>query len=84
MESHQSAAIDRAHGHKPDEGDPFTEPSRIQALCRDVQAVLTEADAIALLPGWEKSSGANLELAAARACSKPVFLYPEMNLYEVT
>lgn len=39
---------------------------------RDLAAVC-DADAIALLPGWRKSKGANLELAVARALGKKVY-----------
>ena len=39
---------------------------------RDMAAVC-DADAIALLPGWRKSKGANLELAVARALGKKVY-----------
>ena len=37
------------------------------ALGADTAWISAEADGIALLPGWEKSSGANAELALARA-----------------
>lgn len=37
------------------------------ALADDTQYIAKHADAIALLPGWEKSSGANAELALAKA-----------------
>ncbi len=40
---------------------------RRRALCDDLTFICTEADAIALLPGWEKSSGATAERAAAIA-----------------
>jgi len=37
-----------------------------QALAADTQFIALSADAIALLPGWEKSSGALAELALAK------------------
>jgi hypothetical protein len=37
------------------------------ALCDDLTFICTEADAIAMLPGWEDSKGANAELATAKA-----------------
>jgi len=41
--------------------------NRADALKRDLCAILDRATAIALLPGWECSSGAIAELAAAKA-----------------
>lgn len=38
-----------------------------EALGADMVFITQTATAIALLPGWEKSSGANAELATARA-----------------
>jgi hypothetical protein len=38
-----------------------------EALAADTQFIALAADAIALLPGWEKSSGALAELALAKA-----------------
>ena len=36
-----------------------------------------ECDAIAMLPGWELSTGASIELAVAQATGKMVFLFRE-------
>lgn len=38
-----------------------------EALAADTHFICTRAHAIALLPGWEKSSGAQAELALAKA-----------------
>jgi hypothetical protein len=37
------------------------------ALAEDLEFICRHADAVALLPGWEKSKGANAERAAAVA-----------------
>ena len=50
--------------------DAFTEADRRAALARDVAAV-TRADGVAVLPGWEQSSGARAELALAVAIPIP-------------
>lgn len=48
---------------------------RRRALAEDTQWIALHADAIALLPGWEKSSGARAELALAQALGlKEIYL----------
>lgn len=49
------------------------------ALDRDVEAI-KNADAIVMLPGWEKSTGANAEMWVARWRKLPVYLYPSMRI----
>lgn len=51
-------------------GDPIL----AEMLKRDLEAVC-DAEAIALLPGWERSKGANIELTVARQLGKGVYLY---------
>lgn len=69
------ADIDRAH-------DPATESmsdaqvstvamQRMYAA-RDIAAIFYVVDAVAALPGWEKSVGASAEVALARWIKKPV------------
>jgi hypothetical protein len=59
-------------------GDPNGETSKIPGLSRreclaaDLQWIAMEADTIALLPGWEKSSGARAEKALADALNLQV------------
>lgn len=43
-----------------------------KALRDDLTYIAMEADAVCVLPGWENSSGANAEVALARALGKPV------------
>lgn len=50
--------------HKELEGTGF---SLRQALGEDLAWICAEADAVALLPGWEESKGANAEKATAEA-----------------
>jgi hypothetical protein len=66
---HDAAARLRAHGYEvvsPAEVNP--EPDLEWAVClrRDIPHLCT-CDVIALLPGWEKSRGAKLELHIADA-----------------
>jgi hypothetical protein len=53
--------------------DPATDQPRGMPhyMARDLPAVCM-ADAVAVLPGWEKSRGATLEVHVARALDKPV------------
>lgn len=50
-----------------DWGDPIL----CELLAEDAR-VLYEADALAVLPGWEYSKGSRLEIAMAKAAGKPV------------
>lgn len=49
---------------------------RRAALKADLTWICENADAIALLPGWEKSSGACAELALAKALSLEIIHLP--------
>ena len=56
--------MDRAVGFKPESGE-VSKDFLAEAMERDVRAIVERADAIALLPGWEASRGAHLELHLA-------------------
>jgi hypothetical protein len=47
------------------------------AMRRDAAAMAGQCEAIVLLPGWEKSQGANTELGFARTFGFRVYLYKE-------
>lgn len=73
------ARMDEELGLDPHKG--VMEPEFLKdAAKRDLDAVMA-CDGIALLPEWEKSSGANAELAVAQWLGKKVYLYPEMTEY---
>lgn len=57
-----------------DENKPETVDAAFirKAIARDLDAIAGSADAIAVLPGWEKSKGANLEVGLARFLGLPV------------
>lgn len=49
-----------------------------EALKDDLEFVCLHADAVVVLPGWEKSLGAQAEVATARALSLRVLPYVEV------
>lgn len=64
------ADLDREAGFEPDADHVFTEEQLAEVIQRDLDAIMTlkasRGDAIALLPGWEKSKGACAEFMLAR------------------
>lgn len=58
--------------------DPDGEPLPLSVYMeRDLPAVC-RADAVVVLPGWERSQGAGIETTVARLLDKPVLLYPDL------
>lgn len=75
---HEAAAALRLRGYEvlnPAEFYTHTELPRAFYLRRSLARMLLEADAIAMLPGYEKSAGAQLELEAARQSGFEVYFY---------
>ena len=67
------AQMDKDHGYVPTKSQvKFDNLSIEQAMARDLPAVAS-CDAIALMTGWERSQGANIELKHARALGKEVY-----------
>ena len=52
-------------------------------LARDLEIVLTKADAIVVLPGWQNSQGATLEVTTALTAGKKVYEYPTLKQLEL-
>lgn len=52
-----------------------------EALGADLAYITEHADAIVVLPGWERSSGVAAEMAAAQALSMPVYELLAFDLY---
>ena len=66
------AENDLALGFDPDAPvEDFTEDDYTEALQRDLEIIQT-VDAIALLPGWHRSRGANVEVRLAKMLGLPV------------
>jgi hypothetical protein len=70
------AQLDREFGFDPD--GVVTPEFLSDALQRDIDAVIKHSDAIALLPGWECSSGAQAEMWIGKCKEIPIYFYPSM------
>ncbi|PWI56062.1 DUF4406 domain-containing protein [Sulfoacidibacillus thermotolerans] len=55
------------------EGSPW------EAYMRDDLRKMLGADAVVVLPGWETSRGARLEVQVAEALGMPIFAYPTLH-----
>ncbi len=71
------AKTDESKGFKPD-SDVVTQEMMMVFIRRDVDMIIDYADAICVLPGWEKSLGATAEVALARWKNIPIYAYPTM------
>lgn len=63
---HQADAFLDLPGFDPAVPGSFTEAHRNTAMRADIEAILA-ADGVAVLPGWEDSEGATLEVSVAKA-----------------
>lgn len=68
------AERDREEGFDPDRDEAKT---LAYYMAFDLKAVC-ESDAIVVLPGWQRSKGATLELHVARECEIPIYTYPDL------
>lgn len=67
------AEMDIDLGFDPNDGAEFTEEMYHAAMRRDIETVLA-VDGVALLHGWQKSKGANVEHDVARAVGQTAML----------
>lgn len=75
------AEMDMQLGFNPHKMEP-TKEFLDEAMERDIEAIVSKADAMVMLPGWEKSTGAKAEMWLAKWKHIPVYLYPDMILIE--
>lgn len=84
----EAAAALRRNGYTvivPGEGEHYDEAEiaawevgrkkREFYLSRDIDFIQEAADYVVVLPGWEESEGAKLEVVVAQAIGVPVFLF---------
>ena len=68
------ARIDEEQGFDPDDAHQIIPPSMVEEFVwRDIELII-QADALCLLPGWDRSVGATAEYWLARWLSKRIFI----------
>ena len=69
-------------------GDPGVITGTIESygeiIGRDVEVIIDKVDALVLLPEWECSTGANIEVCTAVATGKVLFTYTENGLIHLS
>ena len=76
------ADLDREAGVDPEHHEVTPAATRA-AIERDVDAIMG-ADAVALLPGWERSKGAVAEAHIAKWADKRVLRWPDLSDVDLT
>ena len=71
------AKADEENGFDASKEHTFTQADMMAFMRRDFEMIM-RADALAVLPGWEKSTGATAEVGLARWKGIPVYRYPDM------
>ena len=72
--------MDEEDGFDPHTQEPLTDVEYSAFLARDLQAVADpKVVAVVVLPGWEESRGARLEVMVARGLGKAVLSYPSLD-----
>lgn len=70
---HNPARWDEEHGFEPAKTGAEDVFDVEKALRHDLEIITTWAEAVFVLPEWETSTGARLEVAVAQATGVPVF-----------
>ena len=73
----------------PAEHKSYKQISLSECMKLDLNAVINQCDNVAVLPGWSRSLGANVEVFVATLCGKKIFKIvfsadeTEFNLHEI-